>query len=204
MTIKRPVIKGGSIWSGQDVERLYTRQEVESKAKAHAAQLWKLLVEKLGARLAKDTLYEIMGDKKPGPRSTDEQRALTYFIRLKLQSSDSNLSDEQIAKRILKSEPHYLQSNPSTIDDLRDMAKRAFGIDLHDDDLRDELRHQFAIDVVSRKFMEETLAKNPKARGRPVGKGLAALEKKVGRIRREMIEEGLLPKAYAPKPYHRG
>lgn len=102
MTIKRPVIKGGSFWPGQDVERLYTRQEVISKAKAHAAQLWKLLVEKLGVRLAKDTMYEIMGDKKPGPRSTDEQRALTYFIRLRLQSSDSNLSDEQIAKRILK------------------------------------------------------------------------------------------------------
>jgi hypothetical protein len=36
-----------------------------------------------------------------------------------------------------------------------------------------------------------------------IDKGLAALEKQVGRIRREMIEEGALPKEYAPRPYYR-
>ena len=50
--------------------------------------------------------------------------------------------------------------------------------------------------------MEETLSKF-KAKKRRIRKGLAALKKQVGRIRREMIEEGLLPKDYAPKPYRR-
>jgi hypothetical protein len=36
-----------------------------------------------------------------------------------------------------------------------------------------------------------------------IDKGLAALKKQVGRIRREMIEEGSLPKDYAPRPYCR-
>ncbi len=84
------------------------------------------------------------------------------------------------------------------------MTKGAFGIDVPDDVLRDELRDQSAIEVVSRKFMKMTLAEYPKSQGRPVGKGLGALEKQVGRIRREMIEEGSLLEEYAPKPYRRG
>jgi hypothetical protein len=203
MTIKRRVIKGSSMWPSEDIVRFYSRQEVINKAKHHAAQLWKLLVEKLGARLAREIMHEIMGDKKPGPRQTDEQKALNKFIRDHISASDSDQSDEQIAKRILKGEPHYLQRNPFTIDDLRDMAKR-IGIDVHDDDLRDELRDQSAVDVVSRKFMKMTLNEYPKSQGRRVGKGLAALEKQVGGIRRKMIEEGSLPKAYAPRPYRRG
>ena len=204
MTIKRRVIKGSSIWPDEDVMRFYSRQEVINKAKDHAVQLWKLLVEKLGARLAKKIMNEIMGDKKPGPRQTDEQKALNKFIRDRISASDSDQSDEQIAKRILAIEPQYLRRNPFTRDDLRDMTRRAFGIDVPDDILRDELRDQSAIEVVSRKFMKMTLAEYPNSQGRPVGKGLAAFEKQVRRIRREMIEEGSLLQDYAPKPYHRG
>ena len=210
MTIKRRVIKGSSIWPAEDIERFYTRQEVINKARDHAAQLWKLLVEKLGIRLAKEIMHEIMGDKKPDPRRIDERKALIDFIRRNIQSSDSNQSNEQIAKRIFESEPHYLHNVRDeifTIDELRDMIKGIFKNEqhyLHDDDLRDALRDEPTIDVVSKKSIETTLAKNPNAMGRSVGKGLAALEKQVGRIRREMVEEGSLPKAYAPKPYRRG
>ncbi len=206
MTIKHRAIKGSSIWPAEDVEHFYTRQEVKSKqqkvndeARVYAAKLWKLLVDKMGVRLAKDTMYEIMGDKKPGPRRTDERKVLIDFIRRQIQSCDSNQSDEQIAKRILDSEPHYLHEK-CTIDDLRDWFK----IDNLPDWFKiDDIPDWSTIDVVTKKSMDLTLAKNPKARVWPVGKGLAALEKQVGRIRREMIEEGSLPKAYAPKPYHR-
>ncbi len=184
MTIKRRVIKGSSIWSAEDVEHFYSRQEIIIKAKDHATKLWKLLVEKLGVRLAKDMMNEIMGDKKPGPRRTDEDEALIKFIRLHIQTCDSNQSDEQIAKSIFKRKPHYLREK--------------FSID----DLRDELTMDI-VEVVSKKSVEMTVAKNPKAMAQPVGKGLAALEKQVGRIRREVLEEGSLPKAYAPRPYRR-
>ena len=203
MTMKRRIIKGSSMWPREEIVRFYDRSVAKTKTKDYAARLWKALVQNVGTRQAKEIMHEVMGGKKPGPRQTPEQQALKGFIRNYIQTSDSNQSDEQIAKCILEAEPHYFQSNPFTIDELREMAKRAFGVDLSDDDLRDELRDQSAIDVVSRKSAEMILNKDPKLQPRPIGKGLAALEKQVGRIRREMIEEGSLPKEYAPKPYRR-
>jgi len=126
-------------------------------------------------------MREIMGDKKLGPGRTDEDEALIKFIRLQIQSRDSNQSDEKIAKSISESEPYYLREK-FTYDGSPELI---------------------TVDVVSKETMEMTLAKNPDALVHPVGKGLAALEKQVGRIRREMIEEGSLPKEYAPRRYSR-
>ena len=151
------------ILSAGDLERFYERHELVSKNKVLATRLWKALVKNLGERQAKETMREIMGDKVPGPRRSDEDKVLIEFIRDYIRGCGPNLSDEKIAKRILES---TLELDVDT-------------------------------SVASKKGVEI------QTRQMRIDKGLAALEKHVGRIRREMIEECSLPKEYAPRPYRR-
>jgi hypothetical protein len=64
-----------------------------------------------------------------------------------------------------------------------------------------------AIVVTSDEFQAEinsVLALYPAVKHTPIKKGLAALKKQVERVRRRAIDDGVLPKEYAPRRYYRG
>lgn len=83
-------------------------------------------------------------------------------------------SDEKIAKRIIESKPYY--------------AKCAKGHCVVVDDWMTEER-----------LSDETIVART-----PINKRLPAMKKHVGRVRQWLIEEKILPKEYAPKPYYPG
>jgi hypothetical protein len=160
----------------REVTRMAERQQVVRKSKLLASELWKRLVKNVGEHQAKETMRQIMGDNEPGPPRTHEDNALIDHICAYIHYCGPNLSDEKIAKRIFESKPYYVQ----------------FG--------------SGEIVVASKEFQVEadaTLAEYPNAVCRPIGKGLVALKRQVGRVRRWAIEEGLLAKEYTPRPYRR-
>jgi hypothetical protein len=160
------------------------RLRFDYEAEEYASKFWKLLVEKAGELKAKSIMLALMGDKKPGPKSPKE-RLLNDIIRGCLHQNGGE-SDEKIAKRILARKPCWVryQSGHWGI---------AYGYELSGDDLIDIDVHgdgEYVIDMI----VEQ----------KPIEKGLKSLKKRLERIRRQMIEEGSLPKEYAPRPWYRG
>ena len=84
-------------------------------------------------------------------------------------------SDEKIAKRIIESKPYYARCESGHVAVVNDWMTE------------------------ERLLRDETIVKRT-----PINKGLPALKKQVGRVRRWLIEEKILPKEYAPKQYYRG
>jgi hypothetical protein len=83
-------------------------------------------------------------------------------------------SDEKIARRFLESKPYYVECESGL----------------------------FGIANVSTTeeclFWDETIVRRT-----PINKGLQAIKRQVGRIRRWLIEAEILSKEYAPRPYYR-
>jgi IS30 family transposase len=140
-------------------------------------EMWKRSVKKVGKYQAKEIMRQIMGEKKPGPSKADEDNALDHFICSYISHCGQKQSDEKIAKRLLKSKPYYVQWESGLIL-------------VASDEFQTE--------------MDSILAKDPAAKRTPINIRLPALEKRVERCRRRALDDGVLPKEYAPKPYNRG
>lgn len=150
------------------------RRNVWLKSREFASDFWKRLVNNLGESEAKDMMRHIIGDKKPGP-SSDEEEALFLFIHTNLLLVGLELTDGKLAEYIFESRPHYL--------------------------IRESGMVGVANDVFTETYL--SLPDDPVVDRRPINKSLAAIKKQVERIRRRAIEEGTLPTSYAPRPYHR-
>jgi hypothetical protein len=81
--------------------------------------------------------------------------------------------DKQIASRIVNGDPYYLKYESGQV--------LAYTTELN----------------------EVTLEDNPAVGRCKINKSLAALKKQVERVRRETLNDDLLPKEFAPKPYYR-
>jgi hypothetical protein len=145
--------------------------EAPLKAFASAEAFWKELVEAVGEFQAKQIMQSVMGEKKTG-RSGDPMTMLVYAS---ISIWGLVESDEKIAKRIIESKPHYVES-----------ASGKSG-------------------VVNEWMTEESIVGDEIIIKRtPINKSLPAMKKHVGRVRQWLIEEKILPKEYAPKPYYPG
>lgn len=156
--------------------RLSERRRLVRESTAFVREVWKRFVKNVGGHQAKEIMRQIMGEKEPGPPPADKDNALEDFICGYISHCGPKLGDRKIAKRLLKSKPYYVQWNSG------------------------------AIVVASDEFQTEinsVLAKHPGAKLIPITKGLAALEKQVLRVRRRAIDDGVLPKEFAPKPHYR-
>lgn len=156
--------------------RVVERRSRVRDVKIFMREMWKRSVKAVGKHQAKEIMREIMGDKEPGPRKTDEDNALDDFIRAYISHCGPKQGDEKIAKRLRKSKPYYVQWDSG------------------------------AIVVASDEFETEinsALVEYPKAKRTPINKGLPALKKQVERVRRQAIEDGLLGREFAPKIYRR-
>jgi hypothetical protein len=152
------------------------RGDVRGKSYEYARTFWKLLVNNVGESEAKEIMHHLMGEKKPGPRVTDQGVALTYFIYAYIRHFGLNNTDGEIASRILKSSPHYLHYESGAVAVANSEFTEAYLSSA--DDL-----------IVGRK---------------PIDMGLPAIKKRVERVRRWSIKEDLLPREYVPRAYHRG
>jgi hypothetical protein len=150
----------------------------EWEVEKSAEKLWYLLVKKVGERKAKLIMRRVMGDGKLGRPKKPEERLLRSVID-RFIHTNARESDEKIAKRILGVGLAYVWYRSGAI---------GINKDLKCDDI-----------VIDDDGVPDTVVKV-----KPINKQLSSLKKRVQRIRREMIEEGSLPKEYAPKPYHRG
>ena len=104
-----------------------------------------------------------------------EEPGLTVLIYAHIRVRGLNKSAEKIAERILKNKPYYV---------VYESDKYA---------------------LVDGEFITEaTLGGQTIVRKMPLKKELKALKKQVERIRRQMIEGGILPKVYSPRTYYRG
>jgi hypothetical protein len=83
-------------------------------------------------------------------------------------------SNEKIARRIFESKPYYVQCESGEVGVVNDWMTE------------------------ERLLWDETIVKRT-----PINKGLPALKKQVERVRQWAIEEGILPKVYAPRIYYR-
>jgi hypothetical protein len=99
---------------------------------------------------------------------------MLVLIYCYIRACGPNESDEKIAKSIIKSKPYYVKCESGECGVVNDWMT--------------EERH----------FGDETIVKRT-----PINKGLPAMKKHVGRVRRWLIEEEILPKEYAPRPYYR-
>jgi hypothetical protein len=156
-------------------KRRAERDAVRRKSAEYTHEFWKRLVKNVGEPEAKDIMRHVMGDKKPGPPRTDEDIALTMLIYAYLFHWGSHQTDAKIAERIFESEPRYLELKSGAI--------------------------IFANSDFSETYV--SLPDDPIVGRRPIDLKLAAIKKRVERIRRWAIEEDELPKAYAPRPYRR-
>jgi hypothetical protein len=139
-----------------------------------AGELWKRLVARVGKPQAREIMRHVMGDRKPGPRRTDEDDALTVFIYGYIRRGPDQ-TDGRIAKHIFDSNPCYLQYESGAAAVVNNEITETY-MCLSDDP------------IVGRK---------------PIKKSLAAIKKQVERMRRWTIEEDILPKEYAPRTYYR-
>jgi hypothetical protein len=104
-----------------------------------------------------------------------EEPGLAVLIYAHVRVRGLNDSAEQIAKRILKNKPYYVV-----------FESGKYGL-------------------VDGEFITEAkLGGQTIIRKMPLKKELKALKKQVERIRRQMIEDGILPKVYSPRTYYRG
>jgi hypothetical protein len=155
------------------LQKLRFEWEVEKNAE----KLWTLLVEKVGARKAKLIMRRVMGDGKLGRPKKPEERLLNSVIERFIRTNAGE-SDEKIAKRILERKLAYVSYRSGAVGIENDLKC--------DDVVTDD---DGVPDIV--------------VKVNPINKRLDGLNKRVQRIRREMIEDGSLPKEYAPRPYHR-
>jgi hypothetical protein len=151
------------------------RGDVRRQSYEFASAFWKRLVKNVGEPEAKDIMRHLMGDKKPGRRATDEGAALTRLIYGYLLRFGEKNTDRKIACHIFESDPHYL--------DFESGAVAVANSDLIEEYLR--------------------LDDDPIVGRRPIAMSLAAIRKRVERLRRWSIEEDLLPRGHAPRSYRR-
>jgi len=158
------------------LKRASERHDIYCNSEKLAGELWKRLVKNVGGSKAKEIMRHVMGGKKPGPPPTDEDIALNLFIYGYLLHWGLDQTDGQIAKRIFESKPRYLQLDSGTVVVANDAE-----------------------------FSETYLCSSddPIVGRRPIDMKRKTIQKRVERIRRWTIEEDALPKAYAPRPYHR-
>jgi hypothetical protein len=152
------------------------RGDVKGKSYEYASALWKRLVENLGEPEAKRIMHHLMGGKKPGRPKTDQDVALIMIMYSYILHFGLRKSDGEIARHVFETGPHYLE--------LKSGAVIVSNSDYTEEFLR--------------------LADDPVVGRKPVVMSLAAIRKRVERLRRWSIEEGLLPRTYAPRPYYRG
>jgi hypothetical protein len=138
-----------------------------------AVEFWSGLVDAVGERRAKQIMKFVAGDKKSGPRERSEDYLMTLAIVVFIRFFGLSESDGKIAKRILDSGASFVQCK----------SGRAFIVN----DLIEETLCQ-----------GETIVKRT-----PINKSFSTMKKQVERVRRLLIEDKLLPKEWAPKPYYR-
>jgi hypothetical protein len=170
---------GAQMQEGEPSRRLKQtsqRGDVGGKSYEYASAFWKRLVENLGEPEAKRVMHHLMGDKKPGRPKTDQDVALIMIIYAYIRHFGLRKSDGEIARHVFETSPHYLELKSG------------------------------AVIVANSDYTEEflRLADDPVVGRKPVVMSLAAIKKRVERLRRWSIEEGLLPRTYAPRPYYRG
>jgi hypothetical protein len=158
------------------LKRSNERHVAQQKSLEYARAFWKQLVKNVGESEAKEIMRHLMGDKTPGRPKTDQDNALTLFIYAYIRHWGLNQSDGKIAIHIHESSPYYLQYKSG------------------------------AVAVANSDYTEEDLSwpEDPIIGRTPIGMSLIAIKKRVERLRRWSIEEGLLPRTYAPRPYYRG
>ena len=156
----------------QSAKRLETEpHDVRNQSYEYANGLWKLLVRNVGELEARSIMHHVMGDKKPGRPKTDKDVAMTCFIYAYILRWGLRLTDAKIASHIHKSSPYYL------------------------------LFESGAVAVANSDFTEAFmgLTDDPIVGREPIHSQLAAIKKRVERVRRSSI----LPKGYAPRAYYR-
>jgi hypothetical protein len=97
-----------------------------------------------------------------------------YLIYIYIRVWGLDESDEKIAKRIIESKPYYLKCASGECGVVNDWM------------------------TAERLLGDETIVKRT-----PINKGLPAMKRHVARVRQWLIEETILPKEYAPRPYYR-
>jgi hypothetical protein len=138
-----------------------------------AAKFWSSLVGAVGERRAKQIMKFVTGDKKSGPRERYDDYLMTLAIVVFIRFFGLSESDGKIARRILESGASFVQCE----------SGRSFIVN----DLIEELLCR-----------GETIVKRT-----PINKSFPTMKKQVERVRRLLIEDKLLPKEYAPRPYYR-
>jgi hypothetical protein len=166
-------------------ERLrFKRGMFELEVEDCARNFWERLLEKIGERKAKSMMLRLMGKKKPGPKNAEEG-LLNKIIEGHLRTHGQE-SDEKIAKRILARKPCWVRYQSGDLG-------YAYGYKLSGDDLisvEPYVDGEYTVDAI----VEQ----------KPIVKGLESLEKRVQRVRQRLIEDGELPKEFAPKQYYHG
>jgi len=149
----------------------------ETEVEQTATKLWALMVQKVGKTKAKEIMWRVMDNKKPGPRNPEE-RLLNFIIEGEI-SKNAHESDEKIAKRILARKLCFVR-----------YGSGAIGIsNIH------ELQRDDFVEV------EDGIA--TVVEWKPIAKQLKSFKKRIERIRSQMIEMGALAKEYAPRRYYR-
>ena len=150
------------------------QDEIFRKSSRFAFQFWHGLVKNLGERRAKQLMNYVMGNKQSGRGEQREEAYLNGLIMLYIEYLGVEESDGQIAKRIFESKPYFVECESG----------------------------YFAI--VNAIFIEEVICEGQTiVRRTPINQTLPTIKKQVGRVRRSLIEEKLLSKEYAPRPYYR-
>lgn len=163
-----------------NLRHLLAKFELQREAEKLASLLWEKLVAKVGKSTAKNIMRRVMGDNKLGRPETAETEALMFFIYAHVLNFGRHQSHREIARRIFESKPHYVQCESGAIG-IASSGLTAVG---------------------ARPEKEEDLAKDdPVVRQWPLKMGLAAIQKRVERVRKRALNEDLLPKEYAPKLY---
>lgn len=152
------------------------------ESKRIAEELYKRITKNVGVPAAKEMMRSIMGDKKPGPRRTDEAVALDCFIYAYLLHWGADQTDAKIAKRIFESEPYYVELDSGAVIVVNNKEFSESFCDLTDD---------------------SNLADDPIISRRAITVSLGAIEKRVERFRRWAIKEDHLSKGHAPRQYTR-
>lgn len=162
--------------SSKRLSQTSNRDFVWSESYVLAGALWKRLVKNVGESEAKGIMRHLMGDKKPGRPGTDEKDALKVFIYVHLLHWGLGQTDGKIASRIHKSNPYFVQFESGAVAVANSEFTEAHMCPAEDDP------------IVGRK---------------PIDMGLAAIKKRVERVRRTAIDDDLLSKDYKPRSYHR-